>query len=137
MEYLDFNESWIVGNHLVYAPRKTKQTGKVLRLAINKAARFLLDELILLKKNEGMKSEQKINKDLKAISARFGIEKNLTMHVGRHTFATTFLEIKGSLVYLKEVMGHSKVETTMVYSHAVDTTKDRMMMEFDNHFDLD
>ncbi|WP_292901695.1 site-specific integrase [Nonlabens sp.] len=52
-----------------------------------------------------------------------GITKKITFHCFRHTFATIQL-FKGTDIYtLKKMMGHKKIETTMIYAKIVDDTK--------------
>ncbi|AZA93061.1 Tyrosine recombinase XerC [Chryseobacterium nakagawai] len=65
-------------------------------------------------------SDQKINKHLKTIAVNCRIAKNLTMHVGRHTFATTILINDGSIAKLQKLLGHTKISNTMRYGHLVD-----------------
>lgn len=38
-------------------------------------------------------------------------------HVLRHTFATDFMRKGGNILDLKETLGHSKIEQTMIYAH--------------------
>ena len=40
--------------------------------------------------------------------------------MARHTFATSFLSLGGKVEVLQKIMGHSKLETTMVYVHILD-----------------
>lgn len=61
-------------------------------------------------------SNQYVNRALKEIAQRAGINKKLTTHVARHTFAT-HLAAKVPLHILKEILQHSSIETTMVYLH--------------------
>ena len=51
---------------------------------------------------------------------RAGIDKNLTIHDLRHTFATLFLKSSGSIYSLKILMGHSDIKTTERYIHFSD-----------------
>ncbi len=46
-----------------------------------------------------------------------GIQKLITAHTLRHSYATHLLEMGLDIVSLKEVLGHSSIETTMVYLH--------------------
>ena len=65
-------------------------------------------------------SDQKINKQLKNIADMCKIEKSISMHVGRHTFATTFLKNSGSIAKLSKLLGHSSMKHTMIYGHLTD-----------------
>ena len=52
-----------------------------------------------------------------------GIEKHVTFHTFRHTFATLQLLGNTNLKTLSEMLGHKNLETTMVYAHVIDSTK--------------
>ena len=64
-------------------------------------------------------SDQKINFHLKDIAEKCKVYKNITMHVGRHTFATTFMRNNGDVYRLKTLLGHAKIEHTQKYVHLV------------------
>lgn len=64
-------------------------------------------------------SDQKINAHLKDIATVCKINKVVSMHVGRHTFATTFIRNKGDIYRLKTLLGHAKIEHTQKYVHLV------------------
>lgn len=62
-------------------------------------------------------SNQKLNSYLKEVADLTGITINLTHHIARHTFATTICNEGDIDIYAqKDMMGHSKVTTTMIYS---------------------
>jgi len=50
---------------------------------------------------------------------RAGLEKPVSLHTLRHSYATHFLEDTGDLFSLKENLGHARIETTLVYVHIV------------------
>jgi integrase len=52
-----------------------------------------------------------------------GIKKHITFHSFRHTFATLQLLGNTNLKTLSEMLGHKKLETTMIYAHVIDSTK--------------
>lgn len=51
---------------------------------------------------------------------RAGIERRVTPHMLRHSFATNFTRNNGNMRYLCKLLGHSGVNTTMIYTHVVD-----------------
>lgn len=62
-------------------------------------------------------SNQRMNSYLKEIADISGIEKNLTTHVARHTFATTVMLAQGvSLEVTSKALGHASIKTTQVYA---------------------
>jgi integrase/recombinase XerD len=46
-----------------------------------------------------------------------GIQKHVTVHTLRHSYATHLLEEGLDIVSIKELLGHAHIETTMVYLH--------------------
>lgn len=48
---------------------------------------------------------------------KIGTSKHVTAHTLRHTYATHLLESGLNLIALKELLGHSTIETTLVYLH--------------------
>lgn len=63
-------------------------------------------------------TNQKLNEYLKEIATLCDIDKNLTFHVARHSFATTIMiGNKVSSEALKPQMGHTDIKTTQIYSH--------------------
>lgn len=67
-------------------------------------------------------SNQKMNAYLKEIADICGIEKNLTMHTARHTFATTITLTNGvPIETVSKMLGHSSIKTTEIYAKVNDT----------------
>lgn len=68
-------------------------------------------------------SNQKMNAYLKEIADLCGIQKNLTTHCARHTFATTVtLANKISMESVSKMLGHSSLAMTMKYARILDST---------------
>ena len=106
------------------------ETKKIKRLIIPLHP-FCLDIIGEIKKETliffDLPSEQKINKRLKQIARKLNISKSITFHYSRHTFATRFLASGGSVEVLQEIMGHEKIETTMIYVHIEPTRKKKQI----------
>ncbi len=65
-------------------------------------------------------SNQRLNKYLKEIAQRCGINKELSFHSARHTFATTITLTNGVPVEtVSKMLGHTKLSTTQIYVHVV------------------
>lgn len=66
-------------------------------------------------------SNQKCNIYLKAIQTIAGIKTKLTMHVGRHSFATWALKMGVPLAVVSKMLAHTDITTTMIYAKVLQT----------------
>jgi site-specific recombinase XerD len=62
-----------------------------------------------------------MNRNLKIIAKKAGITKNLSCHVGRHTFATLSLENAVPIETVSKALGHGSIKTTQIYGKITDT----------------
>lgn len=62
-------------------------------------------------------------KALKHWAAKAGVEKHVTWHVGRHSFATNLLNNGANIKVVSELLGHSSLKFTQKYVRAVDKLK--------------
>ncbi len=63
--------------------------------------------------------EDTLGKALKNARRRCGLSKRVTAHTLRHSFATNLLANGASITQVQELLGHSSVETTQIYTHCI------------------
>ena len=75
-----------------------------------------------------------IDLQLKKWAQNAGINKNLTYHMSRHTFATMALTMGADLYTTSQLLGHADVETTQVYAKIIDAKKEAAALLIDSLF---
>jgi integrase len=73
-----------------------------------------------------------INKNLKLITKAAKIEKNISFHTSRHTWATRALRKGVSIDKVSKLMGHSAIKETQVYAKIVNSELDKAMDVFND-----
>jgi site-specific recombinase XerD len=114
-------EDNFIGDHLAFTMYKTD---KFIRIKLNQAALSMIEFPDVFKDNF---TREHINRELKNIANSLGMKKRLHFHCSRHTFATNFLISGGDVVNLQRLLGHSKIEETMIYVHIVDSITDKQI----------
>jgi len=117
LEYIEGN-----GYFIQFKQQKTKG---VEMMPISEQAYSLLGELKepTDKVFEGLTYSAYENKHLAKWIGLAGIEKDITFHCFRHTFATLQLS-KGTDIYtVSKMLGHRELKTTQIYAKIIDQTK--------------
>ena len=63
-----------------------------------------------------------------------GINKKVTFHVSRHTFATMMLTLGADLYTVSKLLGHTSVKTTQIYAKIVNKKRDDAIGLIDREF---
>lgn len=59
------------------------------------------------------------------------LQKGITLHTLRHTYATHLLEYGMDIVTIKELLGHERIETTLVYLHVAKPNRTNLFSPLD------
>lgn len=119
---------------------------EVLILLREYSSLFKLDEkssesYFLLNKLGNRLTEQSIRLNIHKYRKEIGLSKHITPHVFRHTFATLLLEEGVDIRYIQNMLGHSTISTTQIYTQVsmkhqrkiLDTKHPRKNLNFSNN----
>ncbi len=97
---------------------------------------FNVSEYVFFGPNyNGKMSHSGIQFMLKQAIKRAGINKTgVCLHTLRHSYATHLLEDGLDIISIKELLGHERIETTLVYLHVANYTRHQKMSPLDNLF---
>jgi integrase len=73
-----------------------------------------------------------INKNLKTIATKLELNKKVSFHVSRHTFATRALRKGISIDKVSKIMGHAAIRETQIYAKIVSSELDKAMDVFND-----
>jgi len=124
----------VMGGMLVFNVKKTKAVKQnMVKVPLSSySLQLIADEKSETKLMFNTISEQKMNTYIKEIVGGAGIEKEVTNHTGRHTFATCWLKKTKDLAQLQVLLGHSNIAETMIYVHIDDDMLRGEMKNFES-----
>lgn len=77
-------------------------------------------------------TNQKANDYLHLIESRLGINKSITFHVARHSFATLSLSHDVPIEKVARMLGHTDIKTTQIYAKILKTTVEKHAFNLSN-----
>lgn len=90
---------------------------KYIRTVRYKIEKERKSDYVFLNKNGKKMTRQGFWKILKKYARRLNIDKNLYPHIFRHSFATHMLQRGADLRTVQELLGHSSISTTEIYTN--------------------
>lgn len=122
------------GNPWITTYRKktdTQESVPLLPIALKIVEKYRKnEECVKQNKLLPVNSNQRYNSYLKEIAAICGIEKKLTTHIARHTFATTITLANGvPIETVSKMLGHQSIRTTQIYAKVVQRKVSEDMMK--------
>lgn len=75
------------------------------------------------------KYDSGVNRKIKVWASSAGIDKNVSFHTGRHTFAVMMLQLGTDLYTLSKLLGHKDIKSTQVYAKLVDKSKQNAVLK--------
>jgi len=85
--------------------------------------------------NGGKYSATSVANILKRAAKKAGLQKTVTPHMLRHSFATHLLEQGTDLRYIQELLGHNSSRTTEIYTHVSKKAIDKIKNPIDEFFE--
>jgi len=95
----------------------TKYLFMYINLYRNTLVKNKVTDIIFLNSRGNKLSRQGFFKILKQIALEKGINKEISPHVLRHSFATHLLNNGADLRSIQTMLGHENIETTQIYTH--------------------
>ena len=86
------------------------------------------NQFLFVNKLGNVYSEQSIRNMVDTYAKAAGVELHITPHMFRHTFATALLDEDVNIRYIQQLLGHSSIVTTQIYTH-ISTNKIRHILE--------
>lgn len=137
LTYGDIREEQTTQGERIYVIRKMMvKTRKNVGVPLsNKALQYLPDNFTQHPKSErvfcDLPTEGSINNMLKTWAKDAQVNKVVTFHTSRHTFATLALTLGADIYTTSKLLGHQNVRTTQIYAEVIDAKKEEAISLFD------
>ena len=87
------------------------------RLSAPKTGKGVDEDTLFLNRRGGKLTREMVFNIVKKYAERAGIEKEVSPHTFRHSFATHLVENGADLRVVQDMLGHSSILTTEIYTH--------------------
>ena len=114
--------------------KKMKKTNTYINLILNENAQKTLPKKTNNEYVFDLPTNITINHHIKEWSKRANIEKHITFHTARHTFATLLLTNDVNIAVISNLLGHKNLKTTMIYTDVINESKESAIKSLDNLF---
>lgn len=113
---------------------------RIMCIANDKVSRLLKEyieicgsdnDCVFVNKLGNRYSEQSVRSMINDYAEATGAGMHITPHMFRHTFATALMDENVNIRYIQQLLGHSSITTTQIYTH-ISTNKIRHILE-ENH----
>jgi len=126
LKFKHIKKRLIENKYIDFIDIKTHKTDEFVSVPLIDKATKLLDEKFY--DNQSVfktYSNQPTNRYLKDIMKKTGIEKEISFHCSRHTFATIGLTLGIDVAVIQKLLGHTNIKTTMIYAKVTNEKKFR------------
>ena len=107
-----------------------QKTFNLLETYINKTRNESNDFLFPGKHSPKPLSEQSVRLILKKIVEQNSLSKTITPHMFRHSFATMLLDNDVDIRYIQQILGHSSISVTQIYTHVSHSKQKEILSSF-------
>lgn len=137
---MDLKWSHIDFENNIIKKEMIKTRSEVITPLLRRARAVILEisdgkKLLSTSKNVFYKySDVTVNQTLSKLTKLAKIEKHITYHMSRHTFATMLLTLGADLYTVCKLLGHSDVKTTQIYAKIINKKKEDAISLIDMEF---
>lgn len=126
-------------SNTIYISGKSSKE-RIMCIANDKVSRLLKEyieicgsenDCVFVNKLGNRYSEQSVRSVINDYAEAAGAGMHITPHMFRHTFATALMDENVNIRYIQQLLGHSSITTTQIYTH-ISTNKIRHILE-ENH----